>query len=151
MSKEPRSKLRKSAAPSGQEDATEEVANVTDPRRHRLKTLAKFAAAPLVLVVATAVVADINGWLTRPPDPRPQLELDYVTYTPPQYALRPFSIEMELRNTGRQLAIITALRMEIQQRLVMPICFTQGDLPISGRLVVNVPKSAKPGMSFVVP
>jgi hypothetical protein len=129
--------------------------HAVDSRRRKSKWRSKLAAGfliPVVLIIVTVIVGDLNNWLTGTSSPSsPQIEVDYTTYIPPQYAATPYKIDIELRNTGNQLAIITALRVQVQQTLKLPICFTQGDLPSTGNFTLNVKADTKPGTVITVP
>lgn len=123
--------------------------------RRKSKWRSKLTAGiliPIILIIVTAIIGDLNHWLTgTSPSPSPQIEVDYTSYTPPQYAATPYKIDTELRNTGNELAIITALRIQVQQTLKLPICFSQGDLPATGSFVINIKAGAKPGNVITVP
>jgi hypothetical protein len=80
----------------------------------------------------------------------PQLEVDSLQFNPSPYATSPMKLEIELRNTGNQLAIVTYLQLRIAQFKAMPICFTQGDLPVTGDSTVNMPANAVPGQNISV-
>jgi hypothetical protein len=78
------------------------------------------------------------------------VEVDHVTYTAASFK-HPLKIDIELQNTGTQRAIITALRIRIQQVLEMPACFSQGYLPSTGTSLLNIKPKARPGTSVTVP
>ena len=146
-----RSRSLKSDAVSASADSSHAVSSHRRKRKKRSKLTAGILIT-IIPIVVTAIVADLNNWLTNPASPpSPKIELDYAKYTPPRYAETPYKIDTELRNTGNQLAVITALRIQVQQALKLPICFTQGNLPISGNVTANIGADTKPGKVITVP
>lgn len=127
--------------------------NKKSPKR-RTTRLAAVASA-LSLLVAGTVIADLNDWfrssLSHAAAATPEIEVDYVTYTTPQYAPDPLVIDVELRNLGKQLAIITALQFRVQQALKLPLCLGQGNLPATGNFKLNLTPQTHVGTVVTVP
>ena len=93
-----------------------------------------FAVAIIGLIGALASVF-IPHFLDKPPArAAPKLEVDSVTVdTPPsRHYLKPTNVFFKIRNTGNQLAIITGVTLRIERSAQLPICFSQGNLPVTG-------------------
>ncbi len=123
--------------------------------RKRRRTRLAAALSAIGLLVAGAVIADLNDWfrssLSQAAAAAPEIEVDYVTYTTPQYAPDPLVIDIELRNLGKQLAILTALQFRVQQALKLPLCLGQGNLPATGHFKANLTPQTHAGTVVTVP
>lgn len=60
-------------------------------------------------------------------------------------------VEATLHNIGGRLAVITRARIKILHVYELPLCFTQGDLPVSGSYGVLLPADAEPGQVVEAP
>jgi hypothetical protein len=101
-------------------------------------------------MVSTGVFGLVH-WLTKPPSPAPRLEVDAAIYKPPRYVTSPFKIDIELRNTGHQLAVITSLQLVVQRFVRLPICFSQGNLPATADVHTNMPVKEAAGRIITIP
>jgi hypothetical protein len=108
-----------------------------------------FAVAIIGLIGALASVF-IPHFLDRPPaTAAPKLEVDSVTVDspPPRYYLKPTNISFKIRNTGNQLAVITGVTLRIDRSAQLPVCFSQGSLPVTGHYPGALP--LKPSKGYV--
>jgi hypothetical protein len=64
---------------------------------------------------------------------------------------RPVQIDFEIRNTGNQLAIITAAKVTVQQFAAVPVCFSAGALVSTGTYHAFLPTNPSPGTSVDIP
>jgi hypothetical protein len=118
---------------------------------------------PLTLAIVPAVVgAMLTAFFFsvqhRPAASSPKIELDNVQVQAPNKAYASdgtkslaYKVEFQLRNTGNQLAIIRAVSMRVEYFARIPVCFTQGDLPTTGRYAANLPLHPKLGSVINVP
>jgi hypothetical protein len=60
-------------------------------------------------------------------------------------------LETTLHNTGGRLVVINRARIEILHVYELPLCFTQGGIPVTGSYGVSLPADARPGDVVEVP
>jgi hypothetical protein len=116
------------------------------------------SAIAAVLSVAIAVVVAWPATASRPDSlgSSPRLELDAVQVIPKmseRHDLLSFSdhVYFSLRNTGSRLAIITGLKLQVQQFAQIPECFSSGSLMTTGWSTVGLPANPSPGQAVTVP
>lgn len=116
------------------------------------------SAIAAVLSVAIAIVVAWPRSTSRPDSlgSSPRLELDDVQVQPKiteRHGLPSFSdqIYFSLRNTGNQLAIITGLKLQVQQFAQVPECYSSGSLGTTGWSTAGLPASPSPGEVVTVP
>jgi hypothetical protein len=54
-------------------------------------------------------------------------------------------LELLVHNGGRGRSVVSRARIEVLKVYPMPLCFTQGELPVSGRYGVRLPEDSQPG------
>lgn len=86
----------------------------------------------------------------------PRLELDVVQVSPKiseRNNLPSFSdhIYFSLRNTGSELAIVTGLKLQVQQFALLHECYSSGSLGTTGWSTLNLPANPSPGDVVTVP
>lgn len=114
-------------------------------------------AAIVGLIIALVTVL----WPRTPSRPdslgsSPRLELDDVQITPrisEGHGLPSFSdhVYFSLRNTGSQLAIVTGLKLQVQQFAQLPECYSSGSLGTTGWSSLNLPANPSTGEVVTVP
>ena len=117
------------------------------------------SAIAAILAVVVAIVAAFWPRNTSRADSlgsSPRLELDDVQVHPKiseRHDLPSFSdqIYFSLRNTGNQLAIITGLKLQVQQFAQLPECYSSGSLGTTGWSTAGLPESPSPGEVVTVP
>jgi hypothetical protein len=135
---------------------------LTGWRRATAKLKWKWVNSALVVAVVAAVVSALaTHWLNRPPAAHttaasPQLQVDSVLVTPQileNGGLPRFDDEVyfSLRNIGDQLAIITGVKLQVQQFAQVNECFSAGSLATTGWSSVNLPTDPAPGTVATVP
>lgn len=115
--------------------------------------------AGLVTVVIGGVLTSLATGATShifAVGPVPNIEVDsvtaqYLSSPSVQVPARPVQIDFEIRNTGNQLAIITAARVTVQQFAAMPVCFSAGALVSTGTYHAFLPTNPSPGTSIDIP
>ena len=60
------------------------------------------------------------------------------------------ALELIVKNSGGT-SVITRARIEVRRVFLLPLCFTQGSLPVSERYGVRLPPDAEPGELIEVP
>jgi hypothetical protein len=60
-------------------------------------------------------------------------------------------LELLVHNDGRGRSVVSRARIEVLRVYPMPLCFTQGELPVSGRYGVRLPEDSQPGDVVEVP
>jgi hypothetical protein len=60
-------------------------------------------------------------------------------------------LEITLHNTGGRLTVVDQARITIRRVYELPLCFTQGDLPVSNTYPVMLSATARPGDVVTVP
>lgn len=60
-------------------------------------------------------------------------------------------LEVILHNTGGRLAVVNRAQVTILKVQALPLCFTQGDLPVSNTYGVLLSASAQPGDVVTIP
>ncbi|HUB40584.1 MAG TPA: hypothetical protein VMA72_17195 [Streptosporangiaceae bacterium] len=109
-----------------------------------------FAVAIIGLIGVLAGVF-IPHFLDKPPaTAAPKLEVDSVTVDSPQYP-KPTNIFFKIRNTGDQLAVITGVTLRIDRSAQLPVCFSQGSLPVSGHYPGTLPPKPPKGYVTRIP
>ncbi len=87
----------------------------------------------------------------------PNIEVDSVTtqYLPSSpggpIRARPVKIDLEIRNTGNQLAIIRAARLTVQKFAALPTCYSAGALVSTGTYSAFLPTNPSHGKSVDIP
>lgn len=116
------------------------------------------SAIAAILSVAIAIVVAWPRTASRPDSlgSSPRLELDNVQVHPKtseRHGLPSFAdqIFFSLRNTGNQLAIITGLKLQVQQFAQIPVCYSSGSLGTTGWSTVGLPTNPSPGDVVTVP
>jgi len=127
----------------------------------RILGLPMWGGISAIAAIVSVVVAIVVAWprSTSRPDSlgsSPRLELDDVQVHPKiseRHNLPSFSdqIYFSLRNTGNQLAIITGLKLQVQQFAQMPECYSSGSLGTTGWSTVGLPGSPSTGEVVTVP
>jgi hypothetical protein len=103
-------------------------------------------------IAAAAFVFDRlegDGGADMPPK-TPQLErIDLIARNglPPN---RP-ALELLVHNVGRGRSVVSRARIEVVRVYQLPLCFTQGELPISNRYGVLLPEDSEPGSVVEAP
>jgi hypothetical protein len=119
------------------------------------------AVAIIGAVVGAFATGAVNRLFSHPATSHtvvaaPQLEVDSTLVMPKtiQRAGRPGFVDQvyfSLRNTGSQLAIVTGLRLEVQQFLSLKECFSAGSLLTTGWSRASLPVDPKLGTVVTVP
>jgi hypothetical protein len=117
------------------------------------------SAIAAILSLAIGIVVAV--WPRAAPRPEslgssPRLELDGVQVHPKiseRHGLPSFAdqVYFSLRNTGNQLAIITGLKLQVQQFAQVPECYSSGSLGTTGWSTVELPAKPSPGQTVTVP
>ncbi|MGH3164274.1 MAG: hypothetical protein ACRDN0_00065 [Trebonia sp.] len=109
-------------------------------------------AVAVVPVIIAALLATLVAYIqNRQTQPAPSIEVDGVAIQPAETYPDPFKLTFEVRNTGNQLAIIRGAQLRITQFTSLPICLSQGDLPVTGTYRANIPTVPRPGTTIDVP
>lgn len=123
-----------------------------DPREARRRWLKHPLIIAVVPVVIGALLTAFFVFVQAGPKTQaPRIEVDSVTIQPAKYYPKPYKISLSIRNTGNQIAIIRAARLRVLEFTRLPICLSQGDLPITGHYKANLPAPAKPGKIINIP
>ena len=105
----------------------------------------------ILTAIAIALFAGGNEVSISAESPRKaQLErIDLIARNglPPQ---KP-ALELLVRNGGRGTAVISRAEIEVLRVYSLPLCFTQGALPVSESYGVRLPPDAKPGETIEAP
>jgi hypothetical protein len=127
----------------------------------RILGLPMWGGVSAIAAIVSVAIAVIVAWPRTPSRPdslgsSPRLELDAVQVTPKmseRHGLLSFSdrVYFSLRNTGSRLAIITGLKLQVQQFAQMPECFSSGSLVTTGWSTVSLPADPSPGQAVTVP
>ncbi len=108
---------------------------------------------PLGILVAVVIALSSNGdasLVSAVPSRKPRLErIDLIARNglPPH---KP-SLELLVHNGGRGTSVVSRARIEIMHLYPLPLCFTQGELPVSAHYGLQLPADAEPGEAFEVP
>lgn len=122
----------------------------------------KWVNSAIVVAIVTAVVGALaTHWLNRPaathtPGASPQLQVDSVLVLPKTGQVGYLSkfedqVYFSLRNIGNQLAIITGVKLQVQQYAQLYECYSAGSLATTGWSSVNLPTDPAPGTLVTVP
>jgi hypothetical protein len=127
----------------------------------RLLGLPMWGGVSAIAAIVSVAIALVVAWPTTASRPdsagsSPRLELDAVQVTPKmseRHDLLSFSdqVYFSLRNTGSRLAIITGLKLQVQQFVQIPECFSSGSLATTGWSTVGLPANPSPGEAVTVP
>lgn len=111
----------------------------------------------LVPVIAGAALTALFFYIqNRPAAPSPKIELDSVqvrTVNNGSESTGIFSnkVYFQLRNTGRQLAVIRAVGIRVDYFTQIPNCLSQGALATTGHYSANLSLHPRLGSAFSVP
>jgi hypothetical protein len=118
-------------------------------------------SATVVAILAAVAGALANHWLNQPAATHttaasPQLQVDSVLVLPKTAEVGYLSkfedqVYFSLRNIGNQLAIITGVKLQVQEFAQVPECFSAGSLATTGWSSVNLPTDPPPGTQVTVP
>lgn len=134
----------KSGAPG---DTNEAASGESRQSRGWLKKLG-LALIPLVIGASLPTVISHIDHKLNPPKPR--IEVDSIRIGGGSLA-KAASVQVLLRNTGNQLAVIKGVRLQIERTVSLPICLSQGDLGSSYTYGAAIPAAPKPGTVVDVP
>jgi hypothetical protein len=148
------------ATPDGTGDKTPSGKGDGPSRRRWLKKPAVWVGA-LITAVITGVLINLVTGVTSHVGAHggaaPNIEVDSVStqYLPPSpqgtIRARPVKIDLEIRNTGNQLAIIRAAKLTVQQFAALPTCFSAGALVSTGTYSAFLPTNPSSGKSIEIP
>jgi hypothetical protein len=132
-------------------EPTRDFSSQKKPRSGKRRWLTHPLTLALTPVVIGASLTAFFVYLQNHPAlPVPRIEIDSMTVRSSE-PFRPFGINFQLRNTGSQLAVITAVDLHVEEFLKLPICGSQGYLPVSHHYPANMPLSTAPGKVVRIP
>jgi hypothetical protein len=109
------------------------------------------AIAVIPVMVGALLTAFFTFVLGRHSGPAPKIEIDSVQIQPPSQYPTPLKITFQIRNTGNQLAVIHQASLRVLEFESLPICLSQGELPITGQYKADMPASTSPGTVISIP
>jgi hypothetical protein len=135
---------------------------LTGWRRVTAKPKWKWINSAIVVAVIGAIASALaTHWLDRPAAAHttaasPRLQVDSILVTPKtvEKGGRPGfedQVYFSLRNIGDQLAIITGVKLQVQEFANLTECFSAGSLDTTGWSSVNLPTNPAPGTLVTVP
>lgn len=122
-------------------------------RLSRWANWATIIALPIALAGAVIAVIAVDWGGSAAPAPAPAssrlqgVDLAVRNGLPPQKA----GLEVLLHNAGTQRSVVSGAQIEILHVDPLPLCFTQGELPLSSRYGTQLSTGAKPGEVVEVP
>ncbi len=144
------------------QDSTEDPAQRKDPQDQRPKKIAKlglWAGGVITAMVIAAATVIGNGFGHRispgpppsaSPAARPQIEVDDLLVNPPNNPSSPMLIDIKLRNIGDQLTIVKRAVLTIRRSAPLPVCLSQGILPLSNTYGAFLPISPAPNQQVTL-